>query len=157
MSQSNEQTNNDNNSSDTSRNTGSHYVSEEEMHFLNSCVLPEDENYVKVDGVESINEIVRRDFVEELHKSYDPANEVGGELGKLIKIKRLSETYITLFSKNVEQTPAAISNIEQCKSFLLKVKARIREICPHVITEDDIEVGENIMHIIYCNRCETMF
>jgi len=160
MNQTNEQV--DNNSDpdpdeESACDSGTHYISEEEIHFLNSCALPEEENYVKINGVESINEIVRRDFVEELHKSYDPANEVGGELGKLIKMKRLTETYLTLFNKNVELTPNALTIIDQCKTFLLKIKANIRELCTHVITEDDIEVGENIMHIIYCNRCETMF
>jgi len=169
MNQTNEQDINNNNNNgfiDDSENEpdeesesdhGTHYISEEEIHFLNSCVLPEEENYVKVDGVESVNEIVRRDFVEELHKSYDPANEVGGELGKLIKMKRLTETYLTLFNKNVELTPNALTIIDQCKTFVSKIKANIRELCTHVITEDDIEIGENIMHIIYCNRCETMF
>ena len=40
------------------------YISEEEIQFCNSCVIPEDENYIRVEGVEHINDIVNRDFAE---------------------------------------------------------------------------------------------
>jgi hypothetical protein len=133
------------------------YISEEEIQFCNSCVLKDDENCVRVEGQENINDIVNRDFFEELRKSYNPVNETGDELGRLIKMKRLTETYITLINKNVEKTPQIKSVIEQCEHFVLKIKSNIRELCTHIITEDDIEVGERIIHIIYCNRCETMF
>ena len=133
------------------------YISEEEIQFCNSCVIPEDENYIRVEGVEHINDIVNRDFAEELRKSYNPENETGDEVGRLIKMKRLTQTYVTLFNKNVELTPPALIIIGQCEQFISRIKNRIRELCSHTITEDDIEVGENIVHIIYCNRCETMF
>ena len=133
------------------------YISEEEIQFCNSCVIPEDDSYIRIEGVEHINDIVNRDFAEELRKSYNPDNETGGEVGRLIKMKRLTQTYVTLFNKNVEHTPTAAIVIKQCEEFIERIKNKIRELCSHIITEDDIEVGEKIVHIVYCDRCETMF
>jgi hypothetical protein len=106
----------------------------------------------------NMDEQFTREFNEELSKSYDPNNETDDEFGVLIKMKRLTETYVTLFSKNVESSPATEAIITQCLVFLLKIKSRIKQVCEHTIVEDDIDVGiDKCMHIIYCSRCETMF
>ena len=129
------------------------YVTEDELNFCKSCTID-----VTEDDSDGLNENIRREFMQELSKSYDPNNESDDEVGMLIKMKRLTETYATLFNKNVEKSPASQAIIEQCALFIYKIKKRIREICEHIIMEDDVEIsGDKIVHIIYCNRCETMF
>jgi len=128
-------------------------ASDDEINFCKSCSI---ESLEGSDPVFNAN--IQKEFIKELSKSYDPNNESDDELGTLIKMKRLTETYSTLFYKNVSPTPASQAIIEQCNMFLLKIKQRIREICVHIITENDIEVDINhFMHIVYCNRCETLF
>jgi len=128
-------------------------ASEDEINFCKSCSI---ESLEGSDPVFNAN--IQKEFIKELSKSYDPNNESDDELGTLIKMKRLTETYSTLFYKNVSPTPASQAIIEQCNMFLHKIKQRIREICVHIITENDIEVDINhFMHIVYCNRCETLF
>jgi hypothetical protein len=129
------------------------YVTEDELNFCKSCTIDP-----SGDDTDGLNENIRREFMQELSKSYDPNNESDDEVGMLIKMKRLTETYATLFNKNVEKSPASQAIIEQCVLFIYKIKKRIREICEHIIMEDDVEIsGDRIVHIIYCNRCETMF
>jgi hypothetical protein len=129
------------------------YVTENELNFCKSCTIEPDG-----DDKDELNANIRREFMQELSKSYDPNNESDDEVGMLIKMKRLTETYAVLFNKNVEQSPASQAIIEQCALFIYKIKKRIREICEHIIMEDDVEIsGDRFVHIIYCNRCETMF
>jgi len=107
---------------------------------------------------EEMDATIQAEFDEELSKNYKPEDDTNDEIGTLIKIRRLTETYVTLFKKNVHPTPKARSIVEHCETFILKVKGRIREVCEHVIEEDDVEIGnDRIAHIIYCNRCETLF
>jgi hypothetical protein len=131
------------------------YVTEDELNFCKSCTI--DPN-VEGDETNELNANIRREFMQELSKSYDPNNESDDEIGMLIKMRRLTEAYATLFNKNVEHSPASQAIIEQCIMFIYKIKKRIREICEHIIMEDDVEIsGDKVVHIIYCNRCETMF
>jgi hypothetical protein len=131
------------------------YVTEDELNFCKSCTI--DPN-VEGDEKNELNANIRREFMQELSKSYDPNNESDDEVGMLIKMRRLTEAYATLFNKNVEHSPASQAIIEQCVLFIYKIKKRIRDICEHIIMEDDVEIsGDRMVHIIYCNRCETMF
>lgn len=130
------------------------YVTEDELNFCKSCTI---DPTLEGDEKNELNANIRREFMQELSKSYDPNNESDDEIGMLIKMRRLTETYATLFNKNVEQSPASQAIIEQCIMFIYKIKKRIREICEHIIMEDDVEIGNKLVHIIYCNRCETMF
>ena len=107
---------------------------------------------------EEMDATIQAEFDEELSKNYKEEDDTNDEIGTLIKIRRLTQTYVTLFKKNVQPTPKARSIVEHCESFILKVKGRIREVCEHVIEEDDVEIGiDRIAHIVYCNRCETLF
>jgi hypothetical protein len=109
------------------------------------------------DGDEAHNEIVR-EFNAELSKSFNPEYVTDDEVGMLIKIKRLTETYVTLFNRNVEQTQASQSIIAQCLVLIVRIKLRLREICDHIIVEDDIDIDvDRSKHIVYCDRCETTF
>jgi hypothetical protein len=131
------------------------YVTEDELNFCKSCTI---DPTFEGDEKNELNANIRREFMQELSKSYDPNNESDDEVGMLIKMRRLTETYATLFNKNVEHSPASQAIIEQCILFIYKIKKRIRDICEHIIMEDDVEIsGDKIVHIIYCNRCETMF
>lgn len=121
--------------------------------------------YPKIDAIlckecdddEAHNEIVR-EFNAELSKSFNPEYVTDDEVGMLIKIKRLTETYVTLFNRNVEQTQASQSIIAQCLILIFRIKLRIKEICDHIIVEDDIDIDvDRSQHIIYCERCETTF
>ena len=106
----------------------------------------------------SLNNDIIREFNQELSKSYNPNYETEDEIGTLIKMKRLTETYVTLFDRNVESSNASQSIISQCLLFIIKIKLRIKQICNHNIVEDDIDIDvEKSQHIIYCDRCETMF
>ena len=79
---------------------------------------------------EEMDIAIQAEFDAELSKHYNPADDTDDEIGTLIKIKRLTETYITLFKKNVKMTPKALSIIGCCESFILKVKDRKRDVCP---------------------------
>jgi hypothetical protein len=101
---------------------------------------------------------IQSEFDAELLTHYNEEYDTDDETGTLIKIKQLTETYVTLLKKNVKLTPNAQSIIEPCEAFIVRVMDRIREVCDHVIEEDDIEIGlDRVAHIVYCNRCETMF
>lgn len=131
------------------------YVTEDELNFCKSCTIDPTSTG---DEKNELNANIRREFMQELSKSYDPNNESDDEVGMLIKMRRLTEAYATLFNKNVEHSPASQAIIDQCVLFIYKIKKRIREICEHIIMEDDVEIsGDRVVHIIYCNRCETMF
>ena len=107
---------------------------------------------------EEMDITIQAEFDAELLTHYNEEYDTDDETGTLIKIKRLTETYVTLFKKNVKLTPKSQSIIEHCEAFIVKVKDRIREVCDHVIEEDDVEIGlDRIAHIVYCNRCETLF
>jgi len=110
------------------------------------------------DNKEEMYAIIQEEFNAELMTRYNAEYDTEDETGTLIKIRRLTETYVALFKKNVLLTPKTQSIIDHCEEFILKVKDRIREVCEHTIEEDDVEVGiDRIVHIIYCNRCETLF
>lgn len=101
---------------------------------------------------------IQAEFDAELLTRYNAEYDTEDETGTLIKIRKLTETYVALFKKNVVLTPKSQSIIDHCEEFILKVKDRIREVCEHTIEEDDVEVGiDRIVHIIYCNRCESLF
>jgi hypothetical protein len=107
---------------------------------------------------EEMDTTIQAEFDAELLTHYNEEYDTDDETGTLIKIKRLTETYVTLFKKNVKHTPKSQSIIEHCEAFIARVKDRIRDVCDHVIEEDDVEIGlDRIAHIIYCNRCETLF
>jgi hypothetical protein len=107
---------------------------------------------------EEMDATIQAEFDAELLTRYNAEYDTEDETGTLIKIRRLTETYVALFKKNVELTPKSQSIIDHCEAFIKRVKDRIREVCEHTIEEDDIEIGlDRIAHIIYCNRCETMF
>lgn len=107
---------------------------------------------------EEMDVIIQAEFDAELMSRYNAEYDTDDETGTLIKIKRLTETYVTLFKKNVKLTPKAQTIIDHCEAFIQKVSERIREVCEHVLEEDDVEVGmDRIVHIIYCNRCESIF
>ena len=107
---------------------------------------------------EEMDTTIQSEFDAELLTHYNEEYDTDDETGTLIKIKQLTETYVTLLKKNVKLTPNAQSIIEPCEAFIVRVMDRIREVCDHVIEEDDIEIGlDRVAHIVYCNRCETMF
>jgi len=77
------------------------------------------------------------------------------ETDALLKIKRLTEMYVTLLKKTVNH---AHPIVDHCETFIINIKSRIREACDHVIEEDDVEIGyERMAHVIFCIRCETLF
>lgn len=107
---------------------------------------------------EEMDAVCQAEFNAEMLTRYNPEYDTEDETGTLIKIRRLTESYVALFKKNVALTPKSQSIIDHCEAFILRVKDRIREVCEHTIEEDDIEVGlDRIVHIVYCNRCETLF
>jgi len=107
---------------------------------------------------EEMYAIIQEEFDAELLSRYKAEYDTEDETGTLIKIRKLTETYVALFKKNVALTPKAQSIVDHCEAFITKVKDRIREVCEHTIEEDDVEVGiDRIVHIIYCDRCETLF
>ena len=106
---------------------------------------------------EEMYAIIQEEFDAELKSRYNAKYDTEDETGALIKIRKLTETYVALFKKNVALTPKTQSIVDHCESFILKVKDRIREVCEHIIEDDDVEVGDRIVHITYCDRCETLF
>lgn len=121
--------------------------------------------YPKIDAIlckecddDEAHNVIVREFNAELSKSFNPDYVTDDEVGMLIKIKRLTETYVTLFNRNVEQTQASQSIIAQCLVLIVRIKLRLREICHHIIVEDDIDIDvDRSKHIVYCDRCETTF